>query len=167
MPDSTESPALTPVELAEIKALFVVDKENSICAAEWALGYGPLLLREVERQTSVISRIHEAIGEAPGSDDESLPDVVRQIITDYRTRVDSLAAHLDAVVGECKRQAEEITALEKRLAELPERLRIELVGLWVDTMPDVRVRDLTVSVKDSLRALLENRRKEKDNERHV
>ena len=57
---------------------------------------------EIARQSSVLFHIHEAIGEDPGSDDESLPDVVRQIVTEQQERI----AEQDAETEKLKKRSE-------------------------------------------------------------
>lgn len=52
--------------------------------------YEDRLEAEVERLRQLLARVHEAIGEAPESADDSLPDVVTKIIRELRQRVAEL-----------------------------------------------------------------------------
>jgi hypothetical protein len=42
---------------------------------------------ERDKALTVLAAIHEAIGEDPNSDDESLPEVIAQMIKEFRARI--------------------------------------------------------------------------------
>jgi FtsZ-binding cell division protein ZapB len=105
---------------------FACNKERMI--AEWAGKWGTTLLAEAGRQSSVLTHIHEAIGEDPGSDDESLPDVVRQIVTEHQERITEQDAEIaalkaeDACDGTCEMLDRKANALQSERDALKDRL---------------------------------------------
>ena len=105
---------------------FACNKERMI--AEWAGKWGTTLLAEAGRQSSVLTHIHEAIGEDPGSDDESLPDVVRQIVTEHQERITEQDAEIaalkaeDACDGTCEMLDRKANALQSERDALKKRI---------------------------------------------
>jgi hypothetical protein len=52
---------------------------------------------EFSKLRSILTRVHEAIGEDPNSDDESLPDIIAQMVKEYKERIKWLETETESL----------------------------------------------------------------------
>jgi len=84
------------------------------------------LLGDVKHLQAVVAGVHEAIGESDASDDDSLPEVVGEIVTSLRAEVERLRGQRDALrirlqqyAGEVQRAMLRVTATIDRWEKEP------------------------------------------------
>ena len=108
---------MTPERLREIAAQYADEcldeaDELNACADAWGAA-----LSKWHAAGLVLRQIHEAIGESPDSDDESLPGVIGKTVADYKAAVERAERERDQANTASENTAHLNADLQRRLAE--------------------------------------------------